>query len=106
MTVSAQKRSPRHCEPTGRANARPMTGSSEAIQKLLQQKDWIASSQVLLAMTLLQFQSTPQPSPRACAVSSTPRLIDSITDASEYWIARWSLSSGGASADPVADDDG
>jgi len=23
----------------------------------------------------------------------------------EYWIARWSLSSGGASADPVAGDD-
>src|SRR5579872_7047934 len=25
----------RHCEPTGRANARPMTGSAEAIQKPL-----------------------------------------------------------------------
>ena len=24
-------RAPRHCEPTGRANARPMTGSTEAI---------------------------------------------------------------------------
>jgi hypothetical protein len=26
--------------------------------------------------------------PRACGVSSTPRLPDSITDVSEYWIAR------------------
>src|SRR5258705_835188 len=34
------------------------------------------------------------------------RLFDSITDASEYWIARRSLSSGGHSADPLAGDDG
>jgi len=27
-------------------------------------------------------------------------------DAGVYWIIRWSLSSGGHSADPVADDDG
>jgi hypothetical protein len=33
-------------------------------------------------------------------------LLDSITTALEYWIIRWSLSSGGACADPVADDDG
>jgi len=26
--------------------------------------------------------------------------------AREYWIVRWSLSSGGHSADPLADDDG
>ena len=26
--------------------------------------------------------------PRACGVSSTPQLLDSITDVSEYWIAR------------------
>jgi hypothetical protein len=38
-------------------------------------------------------------------VSSTPRLLGSIIDVSEYWIARWSLSSGGA-PDPVAGDDG
>jgi len=38
--------------------------------------------------------------------SSTPRVFDSITGASEYWVARWSLSSGGHSADPVAGDDG
>jgi hypothetical protein len=30
----------------------------------------------------------------------------SITNASEYWIARRSLSSGGHSADPLAGDDG
>ena len=39
-------------------------------------------------------------------VSSALRLLDSITDASEYWIARRSLSSGGHSADPLAGDDG
>src|SRR6267142_5583634 len=33
------------------------------------------------------------------------RLFDSITDASEYWIARRSLSSGGHSADPLARND-
>src|SRR5882724_2510451 len=27
--------------------------------------------------------------PRACGVSSTLRLFDSITDASEYWVARF-----------------
>jgi hypothetical protein len=44
--------------------------------------------------------------PRESGASSTPRLLDSITTALEYWIIRWSLSSGGACADPVADDDG
>src|SRR6266702_1064399 len=39
-------------------------------------------------------------------VSSTPRPHGSITNVSEYWIARWSLSSGGHSADPLAGDDG
>jgi hypothetical protein len=43
---------------------------------------------------------------RESGVSSTPRLLDSITNASEYWIARRSLSSGGHSADPLAGDDG
>jgi hypothetical protein len=38
--------------------------------------------------------------PRACGASSTLRPFDSITDASEYWIARRSLSSGGASRRP------
>src|SRR6266700_3848179 len=32
----------RHCEPTGRANARPMTGSAK--QSTAKKKDWIASS--------------------------------------------------------------
>jgi hypothetical protein len=44
--------------------------------------------------------------PRESGASSTPRMFASITDASEYWIARWSLSSGAHSRDPVADDDG
>jgi hypothetical protein len=39
-------------------------------------------------------------------VSSTPRLFRFVTDVSEYWIARRSLSSGGHSADPLAGDDG
>jgi hypothetical protein len=42
--------SPRHCEPTGRANARPMTGSAK--QSIFQFAEaWIASSLALLAMT-------------------------------------------------------
>jgi hypothetical protein len=43
--------------------------------------------------------------PRACGVSSTLQPLDSITDVSEYWVARRSLSSGGHSADPLAGDD-
>src|SRR6478735_9303914 len=40
----------RHCEPTGRANARPMTGSAK--QSIVRQAEvWIASSLALLAMT-------------------------------------------------------
>jgi hypothetical protein len=39
-------------------------------------------------------------------VSSTPRPFGSIIGASEYWIARWSLSSGAHSRDAVAGDDG
>src|SRR5258706_7058388 len=41
---------PCHCEPPGRANARPMTGSAKQ-STLRQTERWIASSQVLLAMT-------------------------------------------------------
>jgi hypothetical protein len=40
--------------------------------------------------------------PRACGVSSTLWPFDSIADASEYWIARRSLSSGAHSRDPLA----
>jgi hypothetical protein len=42
----------RHCEPTGRANARPMTGSAKQSSLRRQKESWIASSQGLLAMTL------------------------------------------------------
>ena len=45
----------RHCEPTGRANARPMTGSAKQSSFLSEsdkKEEWIASSQALLAMTL------------------------------------------------------
>jgi hypothetical protein len=44
--------------------------------------------------------------PAHAGVSSTLRPFHSIIHASEYWIARWSLSSGGHSADPSAGDDG
>src|SRR4051812_13543542 len=40
----------RHCEPTARANARPMTGSAKQSSSAYAAK-WIASSQALLAMT-------------------------------------------------------
>src|SRR4029079_16405544 len=42
----------RHCEPPGRANARPMTGSAKQPISPVK-KEWIASSQGLLAMTNL-----------------------------------------------------
>jgi hypothetical protein len=42
----------RHCEPPGRANARPMTGSAKQ-SRGLPGDDWIASSLALLAMTVL-----------------------------------------------------
>ena len=41
--------SPRHCEPTGRANARPMGSAKQSIYLLA--ASWIASSLLLLAMT-------------------------------------------------------
>jgi hypothetical protein len=44
--------------------------------------------------------------PRESGASSKLRLLGSLICALEYWIIRWSLSSGGACADPVADDDG
>jgi len=44
--------------------------------------------------------------PREGGVSSTPRPSELIIDVTAYWIIRRSLSSGGHSADPVADDDG
>ncbi|MGH6705086.1 MAG: hypothetical protein ACRECG_17025 [Bradyrhizobium sp.] len=45
----------RHCEPTGRANARLMTGSAK--QSMARQAEaWIASSLALLAMTRTAIQ--------------------------------------------------
>jgi len=44
--------------------------------------------------------------PAHAGVSSPLRPFHSIIHASEYWIARFSLSSGGHSADPLAGDDG
>jgi hypothetical protein len=45
--------SSRHCEPTDRANARPMTGSAKQSIPLFAEL-WIASSQELLAMTVVR----------------------------------------------------
>jgi hypothetical protein len=45
---------------------------------------------------------SPSASPMtgSSGVSGTPRLFDAITDVSEYWIVRWSLSSAGAMRRP------
>jgi len=43
---------------------------------------------------------------REGGASSTLWLCGFITDDPGYWITRWSLSSGGHSADPLAGDDG
>jgi hypothetical protein len=45
-----QRQIPRHCEPTGRRKAPPDDRLREAIQKPTE-KNWIASSLALLAMT-------------------------------------------------------
>src|SRR5467141_3558659 len=57
------------------------------------------------AMTSVDI-STPDTRLRPRPAIRPPRLFDSITDASEYWVACRSLSSGGHSADPLAGDDG
>ncbi len=57
----------RHCEPTGRANARPMTGSAK--QSISQQTEaWIASSLSLLAMTTVgcNFAFPRRDAPESC----------------------------------------
>ena len=52
-----------------------------------------------------------RPAPRAVVTPAKAGIQDAaavVVDgaAGVYWIIRWSLSSGGHSADPVADDDG
>ena len=47
---SSVRANARHCEPTGRANARPMTGSAKQSSRAAK-RFWIASSLSLLAMT-------------------------------------------------------
>jgi hypothetical protein len=61
-----------------------------------------------LEAVILRHRVSPLASPMigSSGVSSTPQLLGSIVDVSEYWIARWSLSSGAHSRDPVAGDDG
>src|SRR6476659_1594861 len=54
----------RHCEPTGRAEARPMTGSAK---QSIGQQEWIASSLSLLAMTLRhKLAFSPRDAPEVC----------------------------------------
>jgi hypothetical protein len=61
----------RHCEPTGRANARPMTGSAkQSISPLAAL--WIASSQALLAMTAGR------------ELSAVPRRANALCDERTY----------------------
>jgi hypothetical protein len=70
----------RHCEPTGRANARPMTGSAKQSSALT---GWIASSASLLAMTVSNYCET------VCTTLPTGRVLAtgsfiSLTSASSY----------------------
>src|ERR1700716_4394090 len=69
----------RHCEPTGRANARPMTGSAkQSIFLPRQERSWIAPSQVLLGRNWRLVRRPPQSklsSPGLTGRSSTPRLL-------------------------------
>ena len=60
----------RHCEPTGRANARPMTGSAK--QSTAARKNWIASSQGLLAMTLMTMLQPPPSYPPPGRANARP----------------------------------
>ncbi len=46
------------------------------------------------------------PPPRGEGKKERRSFLDSNIGLSEYWIARWSLSSGAHSRDPVAGDDG
>src|SRR6266436_8547578 len=64
----------RHCEPPGRANARPMTGSAkQSISQLAE--TWIASSQVLLAMTLRELRRLAPPNSRQLALAAQPQAL-------------------------------
>jgi hypothetical protein len=81
--------------------------ASEAKQSIALQKkkEWIASSQELLAMTWMARCHTMLSSP-AKAGDPVRRGFSVLSSTSlEYWIVRRSLSSGGHSADPVADND-
>jgi hypothetical protein len=64
---SSVRANARHCEPTGRANARPMTGSAKQSSRAAK-RFWIASSLSLLAMTggrhaQALAETTPLPNP-------------------------------------------
>jgi hypothetical protein len=57
---------------------------AQAKQSRAKRKSWIASSQMLLAMTATTLD--PPPSYPRKRVSSTPRVLDSIASVSEYWM--------------------
>jgi hypothetical protein len=67
---------PRRCEPTGRANARPMTGSAKQSICPLAAR-WIASSQGLLAMTA-EPKTSDRPVWTATPFPADMRRIDAI----------------------------
>src|SRR5437016_1938643 len=58
----------RHCEPTGRANARPMTGSAkQSISPLAESMDCVVAA--LLAMTGLDCEFTSRHPPKSLQVA-------------------------------------
>jgi hypothetical protein len=61
----------RHCEPTGRADARPMTGFAKQSIELQNKQEWIASSLSLLAMTS-EYSFAISPQVRASFAKSVP----------------------------------
>jgi len=75
----------RHCEPTGRANARPMTGSAkQSIEPQKGRVDCFASLAIDEKYSAVQHG----PSNPRMRGSSTPRILGSIIVVSGYWIAR------------------
>src|SRR5882757_9650005 len=63
----------RHCEPTGRANARPMTGSAKQSMTLREERmDCFVAS--LLAMTRLSLQLMPRHAPVGFEIALAGRI--------------------------------
>ena len=82
----------RHCEPTGRANARPMTGSAKRSRAT--SEPWIASSQVLLAMTVST--SAPAAAPPSGGSAGPRSGRRPSADGANSATSRWSAGSSAA----------